>query len=89
MALCGRFGKSANLCISCDALCSAPADRWVLCDLEQNDAVKPISLTLIKSYFSEHKIFLHQLLKGKPRGIEFFIKLICVANVWHNLNTYR
>ncbi|KAL2301198.1 hypothetical protein Nmel_011759, partial [Mimus melanotis] len=26
------------------------------------------SLTLIKQYFSEHKIFLHQLLKGTPRG---------------------
>lgn len=44
-----------------------------------SDAVKPVSLTLIKSYFSEHKIFLHQLLKGKPRDTEYFMKLICVA----------
>lgn len=58
-----------------------PADRWVLCSLGQNDAVKPISLTLIKSYSSEHKIFLHQLLQGKLRGIECFIKLVCVACV--------
>lgn len=54
-----------------------------------SDAVKPISLILVKSCFSEHKIFLHQLLKGRPRGTEYFIKLIYVASVGHDPNTYH
>lgn len=43
-ALYSRFGKSANLCTSCDALCSAPADTGeCFVALGQNDAVKPLS----------------------------------------------
>lgn len=80
-APCGKLGKSANLLIPHDCSCSAPTDKCTLHSLKPSGAVKPISLTLIKSYFSEHKIFLSLLLKGKQGRIGYFIKLIDVASV--------
>lgn len=80
-APCGKLGKSVNLWIPHDTSCSAPTDRWALHNLKPSGAVKPISLTLIKSYFSEHKIFLNWFLKGKQSRTGYLIKLIHVASV--------
>lgn len=46
-----------------------------------NSAVKPSSLTLIKPYFSEQEVFLHQLLKCKPSHLEYFIKVVYVGSM--------
>lgn len=46
-----------------------------------NSDVKLISLTLIKPYLSGQEAFLHQLLKGKPSHLEYFIKVMYVGNM--------
>lgn len=61
-ALCSRLVKSANLCFHV-MVCVQLLQTGGCFVASGSDAVKPTSLTLIKSCFSEHKIFLHQLLK--------------------------